>query len=81
MALRLVQPRPGDVATKNSQGKERPSCDLLNDTITTINEDNLHLSFNAQDYRSDEDIYEIEDLDATVKGYMESIGSADDEDC
>lgn len=60
-----------------SNCKDIASCGLLNDTIASMNEDNLHLSFNTHDFKSDEEIFEIEDVDETVKG---SIGSFDD-DC
>lgn len=57
--------------------KDASSCEFLNDTITSMNEDNLHLSFNQHDFRSDDNIFEIEDLDETLKG---SVGSADMDD-
>lgn len=60
-----------------SNCKEDSTYSLLNDTMASMNEDNLHVNFNSKDYRSDDNIFEIEDIDETVKG---SIGSVND-DC
>jgi vacuolar protein sorting-associated protein 13D len=41
--------------------------------MASMNEDNLNLSFNTKDFRSDENIFHIEDIDETVKGSLDSI--------
>src|SRR5690349_1857753 len=55
-----------------SNCRNSSECELLKDTIN-MNEDNLHFNFN----NGDENIFEIEDIDETVKG---SVGSVDPED-
>jgi vacuolar protein sorting-associated protein 13D len=67
----------GKISITNT--KSIDNCELLNETLTTINEDNLHLSFNAQDYASAENIlFEMDDIDETVKGSV--FGDDDDDD-
>ena len=60
-----------------SNCKDASDCELLNDTIASMNEDTLHLNLNTDNYQSEENLFEVEDLDETVKG---SVGSVDD-DC
>lgn len=44
---------------------------LLNDTLTSLNEDLLNLSCNDDNFRSDENIFDIEDMDETIKDLSE----------
>lgn len=52
-------------------------CDLLKDTITNMNEDNLHFNFN----NGDDTIFGIEDIDETVKGSVGSNNNEEDGHC
>ena len=61
-----------------SNCREKSTCELLNQTIASMNEDNLHFGFNRNEYQSEENIFEIDDFDETVKG---SVGSVDVDDC
>lgn len=54
------------------------NCELLNDTLTTINEDKLHLSFSATDFTSEENIlFDMDDVEETIKGSI----TGDDKSC
>ncbi|KAL7019068.1 hypothetical protein ACKWTF_011000 [Chironomus riparius] len=67
----------GKISISNHGGLE--NCELLNETLTAINEDKLHLSFSAQDFNSEENIlFDIEDVEETVKG---SVGDDDELSC
>lgn len=60
--------------------KEESSCELLNKTIASMNEDNLHFNnFERKESQSEENIFEVEDIDETVKGSVGSI--VDEENC
>lgn len=65
----------GKISISNHGSLE--DCELLNETLATINEDKLHISLSAPNYNSEENImFEMEDLDETIKGST----TDDDED-